>query len=77
MAFSTMVLLLFLIVFMIDTMPQYRIRADWRRLASLVDLTTASVFAVEWVLRFYAFVHPMRYLINPMVLLDALGIIPG
>ncbi|KAJ2778475.1 hypothetical protein H4R18_004573 [Coemansia javaensis] len=77
MAFSTAVLLLFLIVFMIDTMPQYRVREDWRRLADLVNLTTSSVFAAEWVLRFYAYPRPLRYLIQPLTLLDVLGIFPG
>ncbi|KAJ1722660.1 hypothetical protein LPJ61_005906, partial [Coemansia biformis] len=77
MVFSTAVLLLFLIVFMIDTMPQYRIRADWRRIADLVSLTTAAYFAAEWLLRFYAFAHPARYLFQPLVIVDVLGIFPG
>ncbi|KAJ2443298.1 hypothetical protein IWW46_002591 [Coemansia sp. RSA 2440] len=75
--FSTMVLLLFLIVFMIDTMPQYRVRAQWRKIADLVNLTTASFFACEWVLRFYSFRRPKRYLIQPLTIIDVLGIFPG
>ncbi|KAJ2387645.1 hypothetical protein GGI23_006228, partial [Coemansia sp. RSA 2559] len=54
MAFSTSVVLLFLIVFMIDTFPQYRIQAHWRKIADTVNLATAAYFALEWVLRFYA-----------------------
>ncbi|KAJ1857294.1 hypothetical protein GGF49_005556 [Coemansia sp. RSA 1853] len=72
-----MVLLLFLIVFMIDTMPQYRVRAQWREIADLINLTTASFFACEWVLRFYSFRRPKRYLIQPLTIIDVLGIFPG
>ncbi|KAJ1831902.1 hypothetical protein LPJ63_003938 [Coemansia sp. RSA 2711] len=75
--FSTLVLLLFLIVFMIDTLPQYRVRADWRRIADLVNLTTASFFAAEWVLRFYTFRRPLLYLFQPLTIIDVLGIFPG
>ncbi|KAJ2163044.1 hypothetical protein GGF46_000230 [Coemansia sp. RSA 552] len=75
--FSTMVLLLFLIVFMIDTMPQYRVRRRWREIAYLVNLTTASFFALEWVLRFYAFHRRWKYLFQPMTVVDVLGIFPG
>ncbi|KAJ2357599.1 hypothetical protein GGF43_001359 [Coemansia sp. RSA 2618] len=72
-----MVLLLFLIVFMIDTLPQYRVWAKWRRIADLVNLTTASFFAAEWVLRFYSFRRPWRYLFQPLTIVDVLGIFPG
>ncbi|KAJ2081868.1 hypothetical protein H4R24_002025 [Coemansia sp. RSA 988] len=75
--FSTAVLLLFLIVFMIDTLPQYRIRAQWRRIADLVNLVTASFFAAEWLLRFYSFRRRMMYLFQPLTLIDVLGIFPG
>ncbi|PIA13904.1 voltage-gated potassium channel [Coemansia reversa NRRL 1564] len=75
--FSTAVLLLFLIVFMIDTLPQYRVRAQWRRIADLVNLVTAAFFAAEWLLRFYAFRRRIMYLFQPLTLIDVLGIIPG
>ncbi|KAJ2806736.1 hypothetical protein H4R20_001574 [Coemansia guatemalensis] len=75
--FSTAVLLLFLIVFMIDTLPQYRVRAQWRRIADLVNLVTAAFFAAEWLLRFYAFRRRMLYLFQPLTLIDVLGIFPG
>ncbi|KAJ2503707.1 hypothetical protein GGH96_000047 [Coemansia sp. RSA 1972] len=58
-------------------MPQYRVRAQWRRIADLVNLTTASFFACEWVLRFYSFRRPKRYLIQPLTIIDVLGIFPG
>ncbi|KAJ2725967.1 hypothetical protein GGI07_000895 [Coemansia sp. Benny D115] len=74
---STAVVLLFLIVFMIDTLPQYRIMAHWRRVARSVNLATALFFAIEWTLRFYSFQKPMMYLIQPLTILDMLGIIPG
>ncbi|KAJ1725334.1 hypothetical protein LPJ53_000466 [Coemansia erecta] len=77
MGFSTMVVLFFLIVFMIDTFPQYRVWAHWRNIARSVNLATAIFFAVEWVLRFYSFRHPLKYLIQPLSILDMLGIIPG
>ncbi|KAJ2594936.1 hypothetical protein EV177_008245 [Coemansia sp. RSA 1804] len=77
MAFSTCVVLLFLIVFMIDTFPQYRIRAHWRTIADTVNLSTAAYFAVEWLLRFYSFRRRFRYLLEPMTIVDLLGIIPG
>ncbi|KAJ2553292.1 hypothetical protein EV175_002991, partial [Coemansia sp. RSA 1933] len=77
MAFSTSVVLLFLIVFMIDTFPQYRILAHWRKIADTVNLSTAAYFALEWVLRFYAFRRPSRYLLEPMTLIDLLGVVPG
>ncbi|KAJ1792449.1 hypothetical protein LPJ59_004839 [Coemansia sp. RSA 2399] len=77
MAFSTSVVLLFLIVFMIDTFPQYRIQAHWRKIADTVNLATAAYFALEWVLRFYAFRRPTRYLLEPMTIIDLLGVVPG
>ncbi|KAJ1824001.1 hypothetical protein GGH91_000049 [Coemansia sp. RSA 2671] len=72
-----MVVLLFLIVFMIDTFPQYRVRSDWRRIAANVNLSTAIFFALEWVLRFYSFPRPSRFMFQPLTLVDLLGIIPG
>ncbi|KAJ2781073.1 hypothetical protein GGI15_003335, partial [Coemansia interrupta] len=72
-----MVVLFFLIVFMIDTFPQYRIWAHWRTIARSVNLATAIFFAIEWVLRFYSFRNPLKYLIQPLSILDLLGIIPG
>ncbi|KAJ1773011.1 hypothetical protein LPJ74_000962 [Coemansia sp. RSA 1843] len=77
MAFSTCVVLLFLIVFMIDTFPQYRIRAHWRTIADTVNLATAVYFGLEWVLRFYSFRRRFRYLMEPMAIIDLLGIVPG
>ncbi|KAJ2828111.1 hypothetical protein GGI24_002478, partial [Coemansia furcata] len=77
MSFSTMVVLLFLIVFMLDTFPQYRVRSQWRPIAANVNLATASYFAVEWILRFYSFPRPYRYIFQPLTVIDLLGIIPG
>ncbi|KAJ1670594.1 hypothetical protein GGF38_001415, partial [Coemansia sp. RSA 25] len=77
MGFSTLVVLLFLIVFMIDTFPQYRIREQWRDIAANVNLATALFFAVEWVLRFYSFPRPYRYIFQPLTIIDLLGIVPA
>ncbi|KAJ1998756.1 hypothetical protein GGI04_001517 [Coemansia thaxteri] len=77
MGLSTAVVALFLIVFMIDTFPQYRVRQRWRSIAADVNLATALFFAVEWVLRFYAFQRPLRYIFQPLTIIDLLGIIPG
>lgn len=77
MTLSTTVLIFFLIVFMLDTMPQYRVREQWRQIAGYVNLSTAIFFTVEWVLRFYAFRHPLRYLYQPMTIVDVIGIFPG
>ncbi|KAJ2735668.1 hypothetical protein IW152_001445 [Coemansia sp. BCRC 34962] len=72
-----MVVLLFLIVFMIDTFPQYRVRSRWRRIAANVNLSTAIFFALEWILRFYSFPRPSRFMFQPLTLVDLLGIVPG
>ncbi|KAJ2062677.1 hypothetical protein GGI17_002285 [Coemansia sp. S146] len=77
MGFSTLVVLLFLIVFMLDTFPQYRVRSHWRRIAANVNLATALFFAVEWILRFYSFQRPYRYIFQPLTVIDLLGIVPG
>ncbi|KAJ2743156.1 hypothetical protein GGI20_003959 [Coemansia sp. BCRC 34301] len=77
MGFSTMVVLLFLIVFMIDTFPQYRVRSQWRGVAANVNLATALFFALEWVLRLYSFPRPHRYIFQPLAVVDLLGIIPA
>ncbi|KAJ2453724.1 hypothetical protein EV183_002023 [Coemansia sp. RSA 2336] len=77
MGFSVLVLLLFLIVFMIDTFPQYRMQQRWRHIARLVNLTTAAFFAVEWILRFYSFRRPTRFLFQPLSIIDVIGIVPG
>ncbi|KAI7827340.1 hypothetical protein BX661DRAFT_183089, partial [Kickxella alabastrina] len=63
---STAVVLLFLIVFIIDTFPQYRVQSHWRDIARSVNLATALFFAVEWVLRLYAFQRPLMH--HPWVL---------
>ncbi|KAJ1986353.1 hypothetical protein GGI25_006358 [Coemansia spiralis] len=77
MGFSTAVVLLFLIVFMIDTFPQYRVRQHWRTIADTVNLTTAAFFGLEWVLRFYTYRRPLLYVFQPMSIVDLLGVIPG
>ncbi|KAI9471224.1 hypothetical protein LPJ79_001617 [Coemansia sp. RSA 1821] len=77
MGFSVLVLLLFLIVFMIDTFPQYRMQQRWRHISRLVNLTTAAFFAAEWVLRFYSFRRPTRFLFQPLSIVDVIGIVPG
>ncbi|KAJ1962144.1 hypothetical protein GGI12_002828 [Dipsacomyces acuminosporus] len=74
---SSLVVLLFLIVFMLDTMPQYRVKDYWPRVAAIINLATAIFFGVEWLLRFYSFRNPYKYLIQPMALIDLLGIIPA
>ncbi|KAJ2256906.1 hypothetical protein GGI13_001058, partial [Coemansia sp. RSA 455] len=74
---STLVVLLFLIVFMLDTFPQYRVRSHWRRIAANVNLATALFFAVEWILRFYSCQRPYRYIFQPLTIIDLLGIVPG
>ncbi|KAJ2238302.1 hypothetical protein H4R99_000225 [Coemansia sp. RSA 1722] len=62
---------------MIDTLPQYRIQAYWRRIARSVNLATALFFAVEWLLRLYSAQNAIKYGFNPLSVLDLLGIIPG
>ncbi|KAJ1954872.1 hypothetical protein EC988_002198 [Linderina pennispora] len=77
MVFSSMLLLLFLIVFMLDTMPQYRLKPHWPRIAENINLGTAVYFGVEWLLRFYAFQNPKRYLFEPLSLIDLLSVVPA
>ncbi|KAJ1929277.1 hypothetical protein FBU59_007061, partial [Linderina macrospora] len=77
MAFSTMVLLLFLIVFMLNTMPQYRVKPHWPRFSENINLGTAIYFGVEWLMRFYAYPHPKRYIFEPMSLIDLLSVVPA
>ncbi|KAI8325079.1 voltage-gated potassium channel [Martensiomyces pterosporus] len=74
---SSAMVLLFLIVFMLDTMPQYRVKKHWPEIAAAINLATAVFFAVEWVLRFYSFRKPYRYLIQPLTLIDLLGVVPA
>ncbi|KAJ2897197.1 hypothetical protein GGI21_004967, partial [Coemansia aciculifera] len=62
---------------MLDTLPQYRIRSNWRNFARNVNLSTALFFALEWVLRFYSFQRPLRYIFQPLTIIDLLGIIPA
>ncbi|KAJ1798980.1 hypothetical protein LPJ75_006746, partial [Coemansia sp. RSA 2598] len=59
------------------TLPQYRIQAHWRNIARSVNLATALFFAVEWLLRLYSAQNPVKYIFNPLSILDLLGIIPG
>ncbi|ORX70822.1 voltage-gated potassium channel [Linderina pennispora] len=77
MVFSSMLLLLFLIVFMLDTMPQYRLKPHWPRIAENINMGTAVYFGVEWLLRFYAFQNPKRYLLEPLSLIDLLSVVPA
>ncbi|KAJ2852433.1 hypothetical protein IWW36_000320 [Coemansia brasiliensis] len=62
---------------MIDTFPQYRMQQRWRHIARLVNLTTAAFFAAEWILRFYSFRRPTRFLFQPLSIIDVIGIVPG